>query len=314
MAAALIWLGRHGQSCLIAGLIVGLLVPELASLLRPWVGTLIAVLLFVSALRVGARRAFGSLDDLKATLLRIALLQAALPLIVVMLAKAAGLSDLPLLLALCLMLAAPSLTGAPNFAAMMGHDPSPGMRLLTLSTFLFPLTAFPVLLVLDPGGNGPLGAISLSLGLLSVILLVVGLGFAARRVVPSLGENAQQMALDGIAALLLAIIVIGLMSAIGPLLRSDPGELAIWIVTALAVNIALVSVTLYLSDRGRLKMPLSTSIYAGNRNIALFLIVLPPEVVAPLMIFVGCYQIPMYLTPALLTRLMAVLGKCNGKV
>jgi len=46
-----------------------------------------------------------------------------------------------------------------------------------------------------------------------------------------------------------------------------------------------------------------TSIVAGNRNIALFLIVLPPEVAGPLMIFIGCYQIPMYLTPMVLTYL-----------
>ena len=53
----------------------------------------------------------------------------------------------------------------------------------------------------------------------------------------------------------------------------------------------------------RLQMALATSIYAGNRNIALFLIALPDTVAAPLMIFVGCYQVPMYLTPILLSRL-----------
>ena len=42
---------------------------------------------------------------------------------------------------------------------------------------------------------------------------------------------------------------------------------------------------------------------AGNRNIAIFLVALPPEVLAPLMIFIGCWQLPMYLTPMLLPRL-----------
>ena len=45
------------------------------------------------------------------------------------------------------------------------------------------------------------------------------------------------------------------------------------------------------------------AIGAGNRNIALFLVALPPEVLAPLMIFIGCWQLPMYLTPVLLPRL-----------
>ena len=272
-------------------------------------GSLIAVLLFVTAIRVGARRAFGSLGDLKATLVRIGLLQAVVPLVFVIAGTSAGFVDSPLFLAVALMLAAPSLTGAPNFAAMMGHDPAPGMRLLVLSTFLFPLTAFPVLFVLDPVEEGPLGALSLSLGLLTIILLVVGIGFGVRRLVPRLGDEPMQKALDGVAALVLAIVVVGLMSAIGPVLRSDPWELAVWSLIALAFNFGLVSLTLFLSYRYGLKMRLATSIYAGNRNIALFLIVLPEEVVAPLMIFVGCYQIPMYLTPVLLSRLIALTDR-----
>jgi hypothetical protein len=42
------------------------------------------------------------------------------------------------------------------------------------------------------------------------------------------------------------------------------------------------------------------AIVAGNRNLALFLGVVPPETVMPLLLFVGCYQVPMYLTPMLI--------------
>jgi hypothetical protein len=45
------------------------------------------------------------------------------------------------------------------------------------------------------------------------------------------------------------------------------------------------------------------SIIAGNRNIALFLVALPASVTDPLLLFIGCYQVPMYLTPILLRRL-----------
>jgi len=50
----------------------------------------------------------------------------------------------------------------------------------------------------------------------------------------------------------------------------------------------------------RLAVPLA--IIAGNRNIALFLTALPTPVTDPLLLFIGCYQIPMYLTPILLGR------------
>ncbi|MEL6800559.1 MAG: hypothetical protein AAFO80_11815 [Pseudomonadota bacterium] len=297
MTAALIWLGQRGRACLIAGLVAGLALPDVAQALRPWIGPLIALLLVVTGIRVGAKAAFGNLGDLRPTLTRIALFQMALPLAALGLFATTGLLTLPLALAVALMLAAPSVTGAPNFAIMVGHDPAPGMRLLVLGTALFPLTALPVLIVLNPGGAGALGALNLSLGLLLAILASVGTGFAIRRLRPTLGS--AQATLDGIAALLLAIVVVGLMSAIGPLLRTDPGTLALWLAAALAVNFGLVLATL-LATRSK---DIATAIYAGNRNIALFLIVLPEGVAAPLMIFIGCYQIPMYLTPVLLARL-----------
>ncbi|MEO1452482.1 MAG: hypothetical protein AAFV31_01555 [Pseudomonadota bacterium] len=297
MTAALIWLGQRGRACLIAGLVAGLALPDVAQALRPWIGPLIALLLVVTGIRVGAKAAFGNLGDLRPTLTRIALFQMALPLAALGLFATTGLLTLPLALAVALMLAAPSVTGAPNFAIMVGHDPAPGMRILVLGTALFPLTALPVLIVLNPGGAGALGALNLSLGLLLAILASVGTGFAIRRLRPTLGS--AQATLDGIAALLLAIVVVGLMSAIGPLLRTDPGTLALWLAAAFAVNFGLVLATL-LATRSK---DIATAIYAGNRNIALFLIVLPESVAAPLMIFIGCYQIPMYLTPVLLARL-----------
>ena len=303
LVGSLIWIARHGRYCLIVGLLVGLFVPALSEVLRPWVGPLIALLLCVTGVRVGARQALGHLDDVRPALIRIGLLQMGLPLAVVGVLGAFGALDWPIALAVCLMLAAPSLTGAPNFAIMMGQDPAAGMRLLVLGTALFPLTALPILLILDPAGGGALSALWMSLGLLVAILSAVGAGFAIRRAFPALAAPRPQGALDGSAALLLAIVVVGLMSAIGPLLRSDPLALAGLLLAALIINIILVAATMWLSQARHWDIPVPTAIYAGNRNIALFLIVLPEEVAAPLMIFVGCYQVPMYLTPVLLSRL-----------
>lgn len=303
MVRALAWVGRQARGCLIAGLCFGLLAPGLAEALRPWIGTFVALLLMVTGIRVGARQVFGVRSDLAPTLRRIGIFQIVLPLVVIAAFSAVGLMHLPLAMAVALMLAAPSMTGAPNFAIMMGQDPAPGMRLLVAGTALFPITALPVFLILDPAGGGVLSGMSLSLGLLGAILASVGLGFAIRHLFPALAAPQTQEALDGCAALLLAIVVVGLMSAIGPLLRSDPFAVALWLLAALVVNILLVVVTLRVCRQADLHLPLPTAIYAGNRNIALFLIVLPEEVATPLMIFVGCYQIPMYLTPLLLARL-----------
>ncbi|WP_170783341.1 hypothetical protein [Ruegeria lacuscaerulensis] len=307
MVSALGWLGQQGRYCLIAGLIAGLLTPGLAEFLRPWVGVLVVLLLLVTGIRVGAKQALGVQSDLTATVLRIVALQAVLPLIVIVTLAALDLLHFPLAMAVSLMLAAPSLTGAPNFAIMMGQDPAPGMRILVIGTALFPITALPVFLILDPAGGGVLSGISLSLGLLAAILVSVGIGFAIRHLLPVMGQPREQGALDGCSALLLGVVVVGLMSAIGPLLQTEPLALLLWLMAALAINFVLVSGALLVSNWARLDMSIPTAIYAGNRNIALFLIVLPEEAAAPLLIFVGCYQIPMYLTPILLARFRGLI-------
>lgn len=306
MRHGLAWLGRRGQYCLIAGLLIGLALPGAAEALRPWIGSLIVVLLVVTGMRVGARAAFGSLGDIKGTLLRIGSLQLLLPLVAFGVFASLGLISLPIAIAVTLMLSAPSVTGAPNFAIMIGQDPAAGMRILVLGTMFFPITALPALVFLDLAESGISGALTLSLNLLVSILGAVGLGFLVRRALPILGEARARGSLDGIAALLLGVVVVGLMSAVGPLLRTDPLSLMMWVSGVIAINFGLVVGTLALLNRLGTRFPAATAIYAGNRNIALYLIVLPESVAAPLLLFIGSYQIPMYLTPFLLSRLRMV--------
>ena len=119
-----------------------------------------------------------------------------------------------------------------------------------------------------------------------------------------LPSEGQVKALDGLSVLAFSFIVVGLMAALNPALRSDPLAVAKWAVLAFAISYLLQLATLLVLRRSPLRRvagPLA--IGAGNRNIAIFLVALPPEVLAPLMIFIGCWQLPMYLTPMLLPRL-----------
>ena len=302
MGILLAWIARTGRLWLIAGIVAGLLLPGAAQLLQPWIGEMVALLLLVTGIRVGARDAL-ALDAAGSTLRRVLALQFALPVSVLGLFWLTGWLDAPLCLAVALMLCAPSLAGAPSFAAMVGYDPAPGLRILVMGTALFPLTALPAFTLLDPLGNGPVGALLLAAQLMAAILVAVGAGFGLRAAFPRLGQADARPQLEGLAALLLAIIVVGLMSAVGPMLRADPVQLLGWIIAALAINFGLHIGTLHLCRWLGVQNAVAPSIFAGNRNIALFLLVLPDHIAAPLMIFIGCYQIPMYLTPMLVLRL-----------
>jgi hypothetical protein len=103
----------------------------------------------------------------------------------------------------------------------------------------------------------------------------------------------------------MAIIVVGLMSAVGPALRDAPGALVLWLGAAIAANFGMQMATALVLRRRWTEVAGSIGIVAGNRNIALFLVALPGDVTDPILLFIGCYQIPMYLTPVLLRRFHA---------
>ncbi|PWK55440.1 hypothetical protein [Silicimonas algicola] len=286
---------RHGRLLLVAGLLAGLTLPALASEVRDVLPALVGGILFLAALRIGPRAALGNLGDIRRTLALSAVFQLVLPLTALGLATALGVADRPLALGLILMLTAPSITGSPNFSALMGYDPAPPMRLLALGTALFPLTALPILWGLPTLGD-PSEVIAAALRLLVVIFGATGAGFALRALLPPLAPDRIR-ALDGLSAIALAVLVVGLMSALGPALLDTPARVLGWLAIATAANLGLQVAAWALGLKP------GESLVAGNRNIALFLVALPPETTAPLLIFIGCYQVPMYLTPYLMAPL-----------
>lgn len=302
MLRALAFAARHGRAALVLGLMAGLLLPGLAAALQPWLPEMVAGLLFLNAYRIGLRKAAGGLADGIGTLKAIALLQMGLPLLALGAASLFGVAHTPAAVALILMLSAPSVTGSPNITALMGHAPEPAFRLLITGTALMPLTVIPVFLLAPSLGD--LGEVLRAAGrLIGAIGLTVAAAFLLRRVtLPELRQD-QARAIDGLTMIALAVIVVGLMAALGPALRTNPLLVLQWLGFALAANLGLQMLVFAVLRRRAGSGAVPVSVVAGNRNFALFLIALPAATTDPLLIFLGCYQIPMYLTAILMKPL-----------
>lgn len=298
----LIATARHGRLVLIAGLVAGILLPGLAGMVRGVLPELVACMLGVAALRIGPSAARGSLADIHISLRLVAVYQLLLPLVLAGVFLALGL-DGTLATAMVLMAAAPSISGSPNLTIMTGHDPAPALRLMIAGVALLPLTVAPVFLAWPIFGS--LGAIALASGKL---LLLIGCSSAVAFVIrqrffpqPSIETLGV---IDGVSALLMAVLVVGLMSALGPAIAETPGLVGLTLAAAFAINFSLqIAAYMLTGGRGHERSRVAWSIIAGNRNIALFLVALPAAITDPLLLFIGCYQIPMYLTPILLRPL-----------
>lgn len=295
---------RHGRLVLVAGLVAGIALPGLALAMKALIPELIGILLFLAALRVGPRQAVGAVSDVGVSLGFMLALQVALPLAMAIAFRLAGWTG-PLPVALTLMAAAAPISGSPNLAILAGGDPAPALRQLIVGTALLPLTVIPVFWLAPALGHGA-QVLTAAAKLLAIIGVATSLAFLLRRLLPSPPPSRTIEAIDGLSALIMGVVVVGLMSAVGPAIQSDPASLGYNLAAAFLANFGLqIATALILRRCGRDRYALPIGIVAGNRNIALFLTALPAAVTDPLLLFIGCYQIPMYLTPILLRRFYA---------
>ena len=290
---------RHGRFALVAGLVagvgMGLVAPAASEASRVVIAPMVVLLLFLAVLRLGPEGVRAGLRGIGRALGVTLALQLALPVAVALAFLLLGWQGAAAL-GIVLLLAAAPITGSPNLAIMSGGDPVPALRQLVLGTALLPLTVIPVF-ALVPAFGDPAQVAMIVLRLLGVIALAGGLALFLRLkgVVP--GHDRALRRMEGMASLILAVVVVAIMAAVGPALREGG---AFWglLTLVLAVNFSLqVGTALVARATGSEATVAPLGIVAGNRNIALFLSVLPAALVDELLLFIGLYQIPMYLTP-----------------
>ncbi len=297
------FLARHGRWVLPAGLALGIGFPGLALAMMPLITPLVAAVLFLAALRIGPAAARPGRSEVAPALLLVLLAQLGAPLLAVGLFAALGWLAHPLALGVVLALAASPVTGAPGLAILSRADPVPALRLAVLGTALLPLTALPVFALLPVFGDPAELAVA-AVRLLALVVIAGGGAFVLRAALPRLGSPGATVAIDGLTALVLGLVVIALMGGVGPALRD--GAAGVWAVLGLvlALNFGVqLGVWLLARAAGAGPRAPALGIALGNRNMALFLGVLPAETLLAVLLFVGLYQIPMYLTPLVMAPL-----------
>ncbi len=299
---------RNGPLVLVAGLLAGVLLPGLAEPMRPLLPPLVMLLLFVTVLRMDPLALVGSLSDLGRVIGTVAAFQFLVPMFLLIVGYSSGWMTSPVFLSFLIVAAAPSISGSPNMCLMMGHPAEHAMRLMVVGTALLPLTALPVFWFM-PELEDIQAVILASVRLFLTIALATAAAVALRLTILRQPSQTTLGNLEGLGVITLAVFVIGLMPSLSATALSAPGTALFWIALAFLINFgAQVLTLLLLRGRGSAAQVTAMSLIAGNRNIALFFVALPPEIIAPILVFIGAYQIPMYLTPSLLRGMYQPAG------
>ena len=314
MIAALGFIAQHGRKVLVIGLILGVAagvgLPDMAKKVQVLIAPVVVTLLFLAFLRLGPEGVRAGLQGWRGGVLAVIALQLAAPLLAALILRALGIDGV-LAMGLVLLLAAAPITGSPNLAIMSGASASTALRQLVLGTLALPFTVAPVFLVLPGlGAPGDVGLIVLRLLVVIVMACALALWLRQRGLVRATPRSLT--AIDGCATILLAVIVIALMGAVGPgLVAGRAGWAQLGLVLCLGFGLQIATILVL---RGRMSADKVAAIgqAAGNRNIALFVGVLPPALASDLLLLIGLYQIPMYLTPLVMgwlyPRLRLALG------
>jgi len=294
---------RQGPLLLAGGIFAGLLIPPLAALFRDVITPTVVGLMTLVLLRVDFGRVLGFLTKPGVVLAVLVVLLVVSPVLAFAAAAALGLPG-GLGAALVLMATGCAATSSPAFARLVGLDGDVSFAVAILSTLLVPFTAPPLAL-------GLLGLdLALSVwGLMGRLSLVVGLplclSLLLRRVLGRERLDRGGRAVDGAVVWLVVFYGFGVMDGMLARLLADPAWVLGGLMLAFAAAAVLNLLTAGLMWWAGRRVALAAGLLSGNRNMALYLAVLPASTDPDVLLFFALCQFPLFLSPFLLKPVYA---------
>lgn len=284
---------------------MGLFVPPIAALFRDVITPIVFLLMTLVLLRVDPAQVVAHLRRPLLVLALLAWLLVGCPLLAWALMGAFGISG-GLAAGLVVVATGCAATSSPAFARLVGLDGEIALVVAVISTLLVPFTAPPIAL----GLMGIDLAISLP-GLMLRLGLLVGLplliSIAIRRMMGPARLAHWGRSVDGTVVLLVVFYGFGVMDGILARLVAEPalvlGGIALAFAGTLTLNLATVLVFRVVG----LRLALSAGLLSGNRNMALYLAVLPAATDPMVLLFLVLCQFPLFLSPFLLRPIYARL-------
>ena len=303
LAAALGMAGRHGTLLAATSIVVGLAIPDLAAVCKPFLGEAIVVMLTLAFLRVDPAdlRGHWARPELIAAATAWTMLIVPAVLGMVFLAFRLGQHMPGLYFMLVLQMSAPGLMSSPAFAALLGLDVALTLATLIISTAITPLTAsFFTHIYLGTAVVSPL-----AFGL-KLFLIIAGCALAAtiiRRVTGQAFLEAQRERIDGQSVLAMSTFAIAAMDGVVDHFRADLLLVIELVALAFALALGMIALTALVFLRVGRASAFAIGLIAGNRNVGLMLAATGFAVPDIAWLYFALVQLPIYLLPHLLKPL-----------
>lgn len=271
-AVMLSWLGRQGPRAVAALIVIGIALPPIGALFKPFVTEAVFVLLCIAFLRIDAAAFRSYLGRPAIVVAATAWTSAAIPALFGVIFLALGLREQSpdLFLALTLQAMAPPLMAAPALAALIRLDATLVLCAMVASTALLPFTA-PLFAYALIGPALTLSPSALGLKLLAILVGSAIVGFTVRRIAGLAAIERHKERIDGFNILVMFVFVSAMMESVAARFLATPmvtiGLVALAFVVAFAV---LCLTVLVFAFCGR-ERALTLGFTASQRNTGLML-------------------------------------------
>jgi BASS family bile acid:Na+ symporter len=308
--AALAWLGRQGTRAVAISILLGIALPPLGEVVRPFFPETVFILLVLAFLRVDP-------GALRAQLARPQLLLAAAVWTMLIVPVLAGLAfsaiDLKalspaLLLALMLNFVAPPIFASPALAVLIGLNAAITLALLLVCIAATPFLA-PALVALFAGSAVTFSPLTLGIRL---VLMLAGAALAAIAVRSIAGRpwvERQAERIDGLNVIVLFLFAVALMGDVLSNTIDQPLSVLGLLALACLVTFGLYALTALLLFRVNLHTAVPLAHAAASRNTGLMLAAAAGAVPELVWLYMALLQIPIYALPLIIKPLLRRLAQ-----
>jgi BASS family bile acid:Na+ symporter len=313
LAAVLAWLGRHGTIAVAVSMFVGIAVPPLGALIRPYFAETVIVLLVLAFLRVDPDALRAQWREPRFLILAAVWTMLVLPVLAMGILTgvtqiAGGALPASLVLALVLHVVAPPTFSSPSLAALIGLNGAISLAVLITCTAATPFTS--PALVAAFSGSVTLSPVALGLRLVLILAGAALTSLAIRAVAGKDWVERQAQRIDGLSVVMLFLFAIALMGDVLPNTIANPLLVLGLIVLSTSVSVALTAATALAFLRSGREVAFTLGHTSGSRNMGLMLAAASAGSVPEFVwLYVALAQFPIYLLPLvykpLVQRLMA---------
>lgn len=302
--AALAWLGRQGTRAIAALVFIGIAIPPLGAVLKPYVTEAVFVLLCISFMRVDVAAMRGYLSRPALVIAATMWSAVVVPLLFGLGGVASGFDKASpdLFLGLMLQAVASPMMASPALVALMGLDSTLVLITLVTSTALVPLTA-PLFAWLFFGSALTLSPLALGLKLLAMLTGAILVAALIRRWVGAEAIVRHRQPIDGINILVLLVFVSAVMGTVAASFRAEPLRVLMLTAFAFVVFAVLLGVTLLVFRKAGQERALALGLMVSQRNMGLMLAATDGALPGLTWLYFALSQFPIYVSPQLLKSL-----------